>query len=902
MKKNLKNKMTLLIVLSMILCIFLNTIITANRTEGKISKTLLEQKILEKAISKDTQKQDGRLLSKLQWFSPNGELPGTYDEYLCMHPLMPASFSKPIEYYASLQLNGDKISILVDTVLYLLIKTGVDQYIDDLNAEGYSVTVQTISGGSPDEIKTWIIDSYNQGCIGFVFIGDITAAWAEVSGDVFPCDLFYMDLDGNWEDNDDDGDYEIHTAGTGDMGPEVFVGRLYAHTLNYDTESNMVNDYLSKVHTYRTGELTQPWRGLEYVEEDWYDMDVFLRFIYGDNVVRYDSGYDTTADDYLDQMDLGQHFVQVCAHSYSGGHHFGTRPTESASYAHIYIYSPSYRSAKLLLGCDDGIKVWLNSVNVYTNNRYGGWSQDEFVVNVTLNNGWNQLLCKISQGGGDYKFSARLTDTSYNTFNDLKYQINNPEIYTVEGEFIRSWLLNGFHPDIPDNFWYYLTTNYLGFDESSINPQEGEVMGGKTWTCYDSGYPFINMGEYCNNADYGACYGFVRVYSDTSKSCQLWIGYDDGARVWLNGNEILYDNRYGGFEVDMTKINVTLQAGENNLLVKISEWMGDHGLGARFCQPNGNLVDGLTYDPEPTPITHIGTWLINGPYFNPDHATRLSKDYLGDEGNVTPSEGDPAPIGIWERGIGNGCPFNIGGFFDHGDWVLSEDIQERDPPVLFYNLFACGPGRFTDENYLAGAYIFHTTFGLITVASSKSGSMLNFDDFTRPLSEYKSIGRAFLEWFDAQAPYVLWEKEWYYGMVLCGDPLLFIINNGHPNKPNITGPAGGKPKTKYEFTFISTDPEADNIYFYVDWGDNKNNGWIGPYASGEEVKVSHTWLLKGTYMVSARAKDENNLLSSWETLKITIPKSKIKNYNILLSQFLERFPNLFLNLKYLLKL
>jgi hypothetical protein len=851
---------------------------------------------------KGENEQDGSSIAKLEWFSPNGELPGNYNEYLSGHPLKPATFSKPLEYYPNKQSNGDKISILVDSILYLLINTNLREYIEDLNAEGYSVVVQTLSGGSPSDIKTWIIDRYNMGSTGFVFIGDITAAWAEVSGDVFPCDLFYMDIDGNWEDRDNDGDYEIHTSGNGDMGPEVFIGRIYARTLNYDTESNMVNDYLHKVHSYRIGELTQPWRGLEYVEEDWYDMDVFLNYIYGNDVARYDSGYDTTAIDYLGQMDLGQHFVQVCVHSYSGGHYFSTRPTESASYAHIYIYSPSNRLAKLLLGCDDGIKVWFNSVNVYTNDRYGGWSQDDFEVDVTLNEGWNQLLCKVSQGGGDYMLSARLTDIDYNTFDDLKYQINNPEIYTSEGEFIRSWLLNGFHQDIPDNFWLYLITNYLGVGESSINPFEDQVMGGNTWTCYDSGYPYINMGEYCNNADYGACYAFVRVYSDTPKSCQLWMGYDDGARVWLNGNEVLYDNRYGGFEVDMTKINVTLNSGENRLLVKISEWMGDNGFSARFCQPNGGPVDGLSYDPEPTPITFIGTWLINGPYYNTDENTRLTMDYLGGEANVKPSEDDPAPLGTWEKGLGNGCPFNLGGYFDHGDWVLSEDIQERDPPVLFYNLFACGPGRFTDENYLAGAYIFHTTYGLITVASSKSGSMLNFDDFTSPLSEHKSIGKAFQEWFDAQAPYVQWEKEWYYGMVLCGDPMLFIINNGHPNKPVITGPEDGKPRIKYDYTFTATDPEQDNIYYYIDWGDNTVKDWFGPFGSGVEVTVSHSWSYKGTYNIKAKVKDSNNLLSPWGTFEITMPRVKSISNNMLLSRFLDNYPNAFIILRHLIKL
>jgi hypothetical protein len=718
--------------------------------------------------------QDGRLIEKLQWYSPNGELPGTYPEYLRNHPLTPVRFSSPDGLIINEFSENFSLAVLVDETLYPAITTSLGQYLSDLDLEGYTVFVQEVSGGTPEDIKAWIQARYNTGSNGILLIGDVTAAWVEVSGDQFPSDLFYMDLDGTWQDNNGDGVYENHLAGSGDMGPEVYVGRIYASTLNYDTEAHMVNDYFAKAHAYRSGELMQPWRGLEYVEEDWYDMDVNLNLVYGTNVTRYDFGYLTTAEDYLNQMDLGQHFVQVCVHSYSGGHYFSTRPTESAAYAHVYIHSPSPRLAKLLLGCDDGIKAWVNGQNVITKDRYGGWTPDQYITNISLNSGWNHLLCKISQGGGDYRFSAQVTDTSGITFDDLTYQLSDPVEHGGEADYIRSFLLNGFHQDIADNFWQYLTTNYLGVNEGSLDPREGDINGNKTWTRYDSGNPYINLDDYCSEADYGVCYAFIRVYAPAVTTCQLWLGYDDGARVWLNGNEVLYDNRYGGFEADMTKVNITLQAGENKLLLKISEWMGDHGLSTRFCTPSGSTIEGLTYDPEPTPITYIGTWLMNGPYVNPDKATRLSTDYLGDEANVTPSQGDSAPFGTWERGIGNGYPFNLGGFYDHGAWVLSQDIQDRDPPVLFYNLFACGPGRFTDENYLAGSYIFHTTSGLITVASSKSGSMLNFADFNQPLSEGKSIGEAFREWFDAQAPYQQWEKEWYYGMVVLGDPTLCI--------------------------------------------------------------------------------------------------------------------------------
>lgn len=755
----------------MIAVLLLLTNITGVSLHEKPSKTI------STITHEYTEENDKEPLQKLQWKAPPGYRTTTYQDYITNHPITPMTIT-PIKLNQMMPItNSLQINLLINKDLYPQIEPSISQYISDIELLGYSPEIHTIAGGAPEIIKQWIKTKYNAGSIGIVMIGDITAAWAEVSGSQFPCDLYYMDLDGTWEDTNGDGVFENHEAGNGDMAPDIYVGRIYANSLTYEPEEQMINDYFSKVHAYRTGELTQPWHGLEYVEEDWYDMDVYLDFIYGEDVDRYDYGYFTTGQDYLEKMAEGHHFVQVCAHSYPGGHHFSRRPTEAASYAHIYVYSPSQRNAKLLLGSDDGIKVWLNNQHVYTNDRYGGWSADSYEVDVVLEMGWNQLLCKISQRSGTYKLSARFTDLNYDTFTDLQYQMNDPSIQPTEGEYIRSWLLNGFHQDTSGNFWYYLNTNYLGEDEASITPTEGMVMGGETWTRYNAGGPYIDLADYCNNADYGVCYGFTRIIAPTSIDCQLWTGYDDGAKIWLNGNEIVYDNRYGSYIPDKSKINVTLNPGENYLLVKISEWLGDHGFSARFCYENGSIVPGLTFDPAPEPVSYIGTWVINGAYANSDQATRLSFDYLGDEANVTPNIGDPCPLDTWEAGIGNGLPFGLDTHFDHGDWVHSADIQTHDPPVLFYNLFACGPGKFTDENYLAGAYIFNTTYGLITIASAKSGSMLSFDDFTLPLSQGKSIGTSFQEWFTAQAPFVQWEKEWYYGMVLCGDPTLDLIND-----------------------------------------------------------------------------------------------------------------------------
>jgi hypothetical protein len=812
----------------------------------------------------DPPRQDGRLIKRLEWRSPHGELPGTYAEYLAKHPLRAAEFLDA----RSVGRAPAAISILIDATLMPSITAAIDQYVADITSEGHAAYTETVSGGTPEDIKAWVQARYAAGSEGVIFVGDITAAWAEVSGDVFPSDLFYMDLDGFWDDADDDGDYEIHLAGSGDEGPELYVARINAHTLDYDTEANMVNGYLAKAHSYRQHGLTQPWRGLEYVEEDWYTMDVHLDLVYEEDVARHDFGYFTTAADYLNQMDVGQHFVQPCVHSWSGGHSFGTRPTESAVYAHVYVNSPTARPAKLLLGSDDGVKAWLNGVNVTTQDLYQGWTADQFEIDVSLASGWNRLLLKISQGGGDYQFSARITDPTLTAYSDLRYQLSDPGTSGEEAPYIFGWLVNGFHQDSSENFWNFLATNYLGVDEASVNPEDGQSMGGHTWTTISSSSPYVDLTEHCGDSDYGVCYAFTNVLATSNESCELWMGYDDGARVWLNGQEVLLDNRYGGYTADMTKVAVNLHTGKNTLLVKVSDWMASHGFSARFAQPDGTAVPGLTYLPIPDPVTYIGSWLLNGPYANGDAASRLSQDYLGNETTVSPSEGDPAPLGTWQAATGDGYPFNLGAYYDHGESVLSQDIQDRDPPVLFYNLFACGPGRFTDTNYLAGAYIFNTTHGLITLASAKSGSMLNFHDFTAPLGEGKSIGASFHEWFDAQAPYELWEREWYYGMSLFGDPLLRTVVKGDLNRDGeidigdfsdfsdcFTGAGGGPVASGCGIGDFDEDDDVD----CWDW-DSFKDSWTG--SPGEPPwfdQCEDTPLLTMT-------KDESGVELQWSAL------------------------------------
>jgi len=126
-------------------------------------------------------------------------------------------------------------------------------------------------------------------------------------------------------------------------------------------------------------------------------------------------------------------------------------------------------------------------------------------------------------------------------------------------------------------------------------------------------------------------------------------------------------------------------------------------------------------------------------------------------------------------------------------------------------------------------------------------------------------------------------------------------SNQAPNTPDITGQTNGKAGTEYEYTFVTTDPDGDDVYYYVDWGDDTFEEWIGPYDSGEEAKVKHTWDARGTYTIKAKARDTCDAESDWGTLDVTMPKSR-PVINIFFQRFLERFPGTFPLLRHLLGL
>lgn len=139
-------------------------------------------------------------------------------------------------------------------------------------------------------------------------------------------------------------------------------------------------------------------------------------------------------------------------------------------------------------------------------------------------------------------------------------------------------------------------------------------------------------------------------------------------------------------------------------------------------------------------------------------------------------------------------------------------------------------------------------------------------------------------------------EEW----IPFGDPSLAIGTPSlSPDKPTLDGPNSGKKGEEYVYTASSVDPDEDVLYYWFEWGDSTNTGWIGPYESGVMVEASHFWS-EGEYEIRVKAKDGHGAQSVWsDPLPISVPKSKIIDLKDLFLQFLENHPYLFPLLRHL---
>ena len=165
----------------------------------------------------------------------------------------------------------------------------------------------------------------------------------------------------------------------------------------------------------------------------------------------------------------------------------------------------------------------------------------------------------------------------------------------------------------------------------------------------------------------------------------------------------------------------------------------------------------------------------------------------------------------------------------------------------------------------------------------------------------KEHGFSDINWEEIMVITAVFNDEWHQGYSwFPPDPHPFnayyvdetvatYFNTTPPNMPTITGPTCGKVGKSYDYTFNATDPDGDDIYYGIAWDWEQWAEWIGPYESGEEITLKHSWDEKGAHTIIARAMDVYEEVSDIATLEVTMPKNQQAS-NMWFLRWLEGFP------------
>ena len=81
-----------------------------------------------------------------------------------------------------------------------------------------------------------------------------------------------------------------------------------------------------------------------------------------------------------------------------------------AAFGYTEIPSPASRTAKMLIGSDDTLTVWLNGKTVYDYREHRSYGPGTDHVDVSLNKGINRIVIKCGNVNGEWKFSVALSE------------------------------------------------------------------------------------------------------------------------------------------------------------------------------------------------------------------------------------------------------------------------------------------------------------------------------------------------------------------------------------------------------------------------------------------------------------------------------------------------------------
>jgi len=379
------------------------------------------------------------------------------------------------------------VEVIVNPTLYATgeITDSLNQYLDDLQHQGYTPTLTTTSFADAEALRNHLIARYNtDGLAGALFVGDLPVAKYEQDyggHQEWPCDFFYMDLDNTYTDADADGRYDgldYDLAGT-----EIYVGRLTPSPLlglhPGKTQADLVNEYLAKNHAYRTNRLRVAPDGLTYIDDDYaWRADAFAAEhaagITGTMTLVKDN--DTTSDhDYEARLSSTEYeSIYLVAHGDSG-HHAFDQPFEDWNQPSDYNWTKHDELAGL-----DPKFLFMLAASCYNSNYQAAYMGGEYIFcgNYSLSVIGMTKAGAMVHSLGAYYDSVGAGNTIGQAFMDR---------------------------------WNYMDENYIdGISESVIMYDYGDIISGDPFLVAQAYLPTDGDCDWdgdVDNVDFGSLYG-----------------------------------------------------------------------------------------------------------------------------------------------------------------------------------------------------------------------------------------------------------------------------------------------------------------------------------------------------------------------------------------------------------
>ncbi len=291
----------------------------------------------------------------------------------------------------------------------------------------------------------------------------------------------------------------------------------------------------------------------------------------------------------------------------------------SLAYVWTIVSSPKKQDVVLRFDSDDQGIIWLNGTEVFRHFRTSGTQMDRYKTPITLKQGENTILVKISNSSMTWDFYMRLTDKDGNPIQGLTYKSADellkappPEptyhvnVHLGMAEYYHknnmpdkaleemkqtgaiheySWKILGPF-DNKENIGY--NTPYIPEDitEIDFNTKHEGVNGEISWRQHtdDAFDGLVDLGR---NVKSSTAYAWATIYSPDNREVQLRFGSDDNGKVWLNGHEVITEPDGGWATLDENIVSVKLNQGKNSILVKVGNSDGSWGFFLRITDNDG---------------------------------------------------------------------------------------------------------------------------------------------------------------------------------------------------------------------------------------------------------------------------------------------------------------------------